>query len=144
MKDESNFNYYCVYKCDCVTVCVCVYKNVGWIFRLTVLLVVVWVTILLECFFVCCYCRVISLLLLHTHITNMSVAKSVVLKEPFDEGIPGPEHFDIVESALPEASALEEGGIQVKIVAMSADPYLRMGVKSTGAVGSGGIMRLYA
>jgi hypothetical protein len=130
MKDESNFNYYCE--------CVCVYKC-----GLTILLVVVWVTILLEC--VGCCCRHFVVILLHTYsITNMSVAKSVVLKEPFDEGIPGPEHFDIVESALPEASALEEGGIQVKIVAMSADPYLRMGVKSTGAVGSGGIMRLYA
>lgn len=71
----------------------------------------------------------------------MSGAKSVVLKEPLDEGIPGPEHFEIVESALPDASALEEGGIQVKIAAMSADPYLRMGIKSSGSVGRGGTMR---
>ena len=30
----------------------------------------------------------------------MTLAKSVVLKEPFDTGVPGPEHFDIVESEV--------------------------------------------
>lgn len=70
----------------------------------------------------------------------MPIAKSVALKEPFDEGVPGPEHFDIVESEVPQLTSDQEGWISVKITAMSADPYLRSAVKTTGSVGAGGTM----
>lgn len=63
----------------------------------------------------------------------MTQAKTVVLNQLVEEGLPGPEHFDIKVSEVPDAS--EEGSIQVQITAMSADPYLRMGLKSNEQVG---------
>ena len=40
--------------------------------------------------------------------------------EAFDDGIPRPEHFSIVESAAPECSS--DGDILVRVLVMSADP----------------------
>jgi NADPH-dependent curcumin reductase CurA len=50
-------------------------------------------------------------------------AKSLVLKTYVEEGLPTREHFDIVESETPALDL--DGSIQVKVLAMSADPYLR-------------------
>ena len=57
--------------------------------------------------------------------------KSVVLREALDSGMPGPEHFDIVTTTV-DASALPEGAILVQAHFISADPYLRGTIKSTG------------
>lgn len=65
------------------------------------------------------------------------MTKSVVLIAQLDSGIPGPEHFQIVES---EVSPLDgEGSIQVQLTAISADPFLRGRIKSNtnGNVGIG-------
>ncbi len=58
-------------------------------------------------------------------------AKAVVLINSLDEGLPGPEHFNIVESVV-HVEELQENGILVKLLAISADPYLRGSIKSTG------------
>eukprot|EP00602_Paraphysomonas_sp_CaronLab_P010703 CAMPEP_0185039032 /NCGR_PEP_ID=MMETSP1103-20130426/35443_1 /TAXON_ID=36769 /ORGANISM="Paraphysomonas bandaiensis, Strain Caron Lab Isolate" /LENGTH=345 /DNA_ID=CAMNT_0027577761 /DNA_START=19 /DNA_END=1053 /DNA_ORIENTATION=- len=63
----------------------------------------------------------------------MSASKSVVLKASLDEGLPGPEHFDIVENIVNDP---QQGEIQVQILAMSADPYLRIRIKSESAFGA--------
>lgn len=71
----------------------------------------------------------------------MSKAKSVILLQSLDEGLPGPEHFDIIETDVEPAD--EDGSIQVRLTAISADPYLRMRIKSSsafGAVAPGGTM----
>lgn len=57
--------------------------------------------------------------------------KSVTLNSPLEEGLPGPEHFTIIESTV-TADELEEGDILVQVLAMSADPYLRGSIKSGG------------
>jgi len=49
--------------------------------------------------------------------------KTIWLKAPLDEGIPGPEHFDIVKTKV-DASKMKEDEVLVKILCMSADPYL--------------------
>jgi NADPH-dependent curcumin reductase CurA len=56
---------------------------------------------------------------------------SVVLKAFINEGLPGPEHFDMQKSAVP-AKLEKAGSIMVQALAMSADPYLRMRFKSEG------------
>lgn len=58
------------------------------------------------------------------------VAKTVRLIDCLDEGVPGPEHFTIGEGAVPTLP-LEggDGDILIQVVAMSADPYLRGGIK---------------
>lgn len=64
----------------------------------------------------------------------MVLAKTVILKQAVDEGLPGPEHFEIQESEVPDLEL--EGSIQLKITAMSADPYLRMRIKSSSSIGN--------
>lgn len=74
------------------------------------------------------------------------VAKSVVLIAPFDEGVPGPEHFTIEEKpfSIGESIAnLQNGQVLVGLKAISADPYLRGWIKSTGAFKAGQVMRGY-
>lgn len=66
----------------------------------------------------------------------MVLTKTVILKQTVDEGVPGPEHFDTQESALPDLEGEVEGSIQVRITAMSADPYLRMRIKTSSAFGN--------
>ena len=56
-------------------------------------------------------------------------AKTVTLTSYIPEGLPGPEHFAIVESTLPTEADLVEGGVLLQVLVMSADPYLRSGCK---------------
>jgi NADPH-dependent curcumin reductase CurA len=65
----------------------------------------------------------------------METAKSVVLVQPFDSGLPTPENFVIVESNVPPCE--EEGSIKVKLFALSADPYLRGRMKTTSIFKAG-------
>ena len=68
-------------------------------------------------------------------------AKTVILKDFLDEGIPGPEHFIIDEKPFPleeKIASLKEGEIIVEAKAFSADPYLRGTIKSA-ASGLGGV-----
>jgi len=58
----------------------------------------------------------------------MVLSKSVILLQSVDEGIPGPEHFDIAVSDVPDLDV--DGSIQVQLIAISADPYLRGTIKS--------------
>jgi NADPH-dependent curcumin reductase CurA len=55
------------------------------------------------------------------------VKKTVCLIDTLQEGIPGPEHFRIEETAVPVLE--EDGGVLLQVLAMSADPYLRGGIK---------------
>ena len=41
-----------------------------------------------------------------------------------------PEHFEIRESTMPTPEEVEEGGVLIKVLVMSADPYLRPACKS--------------
>lgn len=66
----------------------------------------------------------------------MVLTKTVILKQVVDEGLPGPEHFDTQETEVPDFAEAEEGSIQVHITAMSADPYLRMRIKSSSSFGN--------
>jgi hypothetical protein len=52
-------------------------------------------------------------------------AKSVILKDVLLDGAPGPEHFNIVETAAPTEDDCQDGDILVNILCISADPYLR-------------------
>ena len=67
--------------------------------------------------------------------------KTIWLKAPLDEGIPGPEHIDMVTTEL-DCSDLGKDCIVVSIKCMSADPYLRGRIKSSnplsGSSGSDG------
>lgn len=61
-----------------------------------------------------------------------ATSKAVWLKAPLDEGVPGPEHFEIREDAVTVTPAsLADGDIVIKVLAMSVDPYLRGQIKST-------------
>ena len=55
-------------------------------------------------------------------------SKSIVLKSYVDSGHPQREHFEIVESTVQDPEG--EGTIQVQLIALSADPYLRGRIKS--------------
>ena len=68
----------------------------------------------------------------------MVSVKSVVLKSYFDEGIPGPEQFDIVSSEI--AEDIPENSILLEVLVISADPYLRGSIKSSGSSKPGQIM----
>jgi len=58
----------------------------------------------------------------------MSVpAKQLLLKTVIPSGLPGPEHFDVVDFECPLAAA--EGEVTFRILVMSADPFLRGWVK---------------
>jgi NADPH-dependent curcumin reductase CurA len=59
---------------------------------------------------------------------NGREAKTVWLRGYLEEGLPGPEHFEIVTS-LCDISKVEEGGVAVEVRFMSVDPYLRGGMK---------------
>lgn len=64
----------------------------------------------------------------------MVKAKSVVLIDHVNEGVPGPEHFQIVESDV--VSSEVKGSITVQLLCISADPYLRMRIKGGSDFGS--------
>lgn len=54
------------------------------------------------------------------------MAKSVILKTNLDEGVPGPEHFEIGETPLPKLG----DGLLVQLSAISPDPYMRGRMRS--------------
>lgn len=58
--------------------------------------------------------------------------QAVVLLTHVNEGMPTPEHFRIEESEV-NPSDLQDGGILISVRAISADPYLRGSIKSTGS-----------
>jgi NADPH-dependent curcumin reductase CurA len=64
-------------------------------------------------------------------------AKTVWLRGYLEEGLPGPEHFEIVTS-LCDISQVEEGGVAVEVRFMSVDPYLRGGMKKGAPRAPGG------
>jgi NADPH-dependent curcumin reductase CurA len=64
---------------------------------------------------------------------------SVVLKASLDEGLPGPQHFDIPVAEVAVAD-VPEGGILIQSLVFSADPYLRGQIKSTGQIKGGTTM----
>jgi NADPH-dependent curcumin reductase CurA len=51
----------------------------------------------------------------------------------FSLGFPGPANFTIVTSTVDPAS-LQDGEVLVRVLAMSADPYLRNTVRSVDAL----------
>jgi len=57
------------------------------------------------------------------------MSKSLLLKEFVDQGLPGPEHFEVVENPAP---VLGDSGILVQLLVISPDPYMRMQVSSRG------------
>eukprot|EP00035_Acanthoeca_spectabilis_P023443 m.449387 g.449387 ORF g.449387 m.449387 type:complete len:352 (-) comp19811_c0_seq1:71-1126(-) len=63
-------------------------------------------------------------------VTVPETSKTVTLVNYIPEGLPGPEHFSIVEAPSPTPDTLEEGEVLAAIHVMSADPYLRSGCKS--------------
>jgi NADPH-dependent curcumin reductase CurA len=49
-----------------------------------------------------------------------TTCKTVTLINLVPAGLPGPENFEIVESALPKEDDVVEGGVLVKVLVMSA------------------------
>lgn len=59
-------------------------------------------------------------------------SKTVWLKAYLNDGVPGPEHFDIRKTSVDCSEAeLGENEIVVQVMAMSVDPYLRGGLKNS-------------
>mmetsp|Transcript_11768 Transcript_11768/g.36773 ORF Transcript_11768/g.36773 Transcript_11768/m.36773 type:complete len:354 (-) Transcript_11768:83-1144(-) len=56
------------------------------------------------------------------------MAKTIILKSNLDEGIPGPEHFEIVTTPMPTIS----DGLLLELHTISADPYMRGRIRSGG------------
>ena len=73
-----------------------------------------------------------------------TVAKSLILLSPFDEGLPSEKlgvHFDVKEEPLEIGEGgrtLQSGEVLVKLLRLSADPYQRGRVKSVNPLGSDG------
>eukprot|EP01038_Epipyxis_sp_PR26KG_P005200 gene5200-7238_t len=59
--------------------------------------------------------------------------KSLYLTSYVDEGLPQLEHFKVVESTL-NVNSLKEGEVIVQLLAISADPYIRGQIKSSGGL----------
>ena len=60
-------------------------------------------------------------------------SKTVTLVDALDEGLPQPENFKIVESTI-DSDILTTGSVIAQILVISADPYLRSAIKSTGFI----------
>jgi len=71
-----------------------------------------------------------------------NICRSVWLRGWLDEGVPGPEHFTIKDTEV-DVGSLEEGGILLRSLVMSVDPYLRGGLKNRNGANTTGerIMR---
>jgi NADPH-dependent curcumin reductase CurA len=69
-------------------------------------------------------------------------ATTIVLKEPLDEGVPGPEHFEMVTSAAPTRCS-KKGQLLVQVLVMSVDPYLRNGLKRNAGAVDGKVMEAF-
>lgn len=64
-------------------------------------------------------------------------SKNLHLKIAIDFGVPGPENFEVKETAV-SSNDLQDGDMLVQILAISADPYLRNSIKKTkGAMNAG-------
>jgi len=63
-------------------------------------------------------------------------AQTVTLTKYIPEGMPGPEHFEIVDTPAPVEADMADGDIIVKCLCFSADPYLRSGCKSEAKGGA--------
>lgn len=69
-------------------------------------------------------------------------SKSLVLLHSLDEGIPGPEQFTVnINESPPTAADCSDGDILLQLLAISADPYLRGAIRSTGSIQPGAVMR---
>lgn len=68
--------------------------------------------------------------------SSSSSSSSVVLIAPLDSGMPGPEHFRIETHDI--HTTLAPNQILIKVLAMSADPYLRGSIKKNGSNGKAG------
>lgn len=68
-------------------------------------------------------------------------SKTVTLKQYVDEGLVGPEHFEIKTSTV-DPAALKDGEILLKVLVMSADPYLRSRIKSKDAFSGSAALKL--
>jgi len=81
---------------------------------------------------------------LHRLLKASTYCHKLVLKQHVDVGLPGPEHFEIQPADVPKLSG--DGSIVVKLMCLSADPYLRIGIKAGGAHGAqtpGNPMRVF-
>mmetsp|Transcript_37970 Transcript_37970/g.118468 ORF Transcript_37970/g.118468 Transcript_37970/m.118468 type:complete len:346 (+) Transcript_37970:72-1109(+) len=67
------------------------------------------------------------------------MAKTVILKTSLDEGIPGPEHFEVREVPLPRLG----DGLLVQLLALSPDPYMRGRIRTGADFKPGGSMGGY-
>jgi len=64
---------------------------------------------------------------------RMTTSKTITLKAYAEEGLPQKENFEIVTSTVQtDLQLLEEGDVAIQVLAMSADPYLRGRIKSSG------------
>lgn len=59
---------------------------------------------------------------------SSTMARSLILKTSLNEGLPGPEHFEIQKSAWPTLG----DGVIVMLLTVSADPYMRYRIRSDG------------
>ena len=70
------------------------------------------------------------------YVIEMSfVAQSVILNQSLDEGIPEIEHFRFESNSI-DSSELEVGDIFVKVIVLSADPYLRGRIRTSDSLGA--------
>lgn len=66
-------------------------------------------------------------------------SKSIVLIASVEYGLPEPSHFSIVESVV-DSENLQEGDMLVRLLVLSADPFLRASIKSGGFNHAGEVM----
>ena len=62
----------------------------------------------------------------------MATAQSVLLKQYIPSGLPANEHFEIASSPVDIDAPLADGAVIIKLLVLSADPYLRY-LKSSGS-----------
>ena len=67
---------------------------------------------------------------------SIFTARTLFLKQSLDEGHPTAEIFEFKESSV-DVGTISEGSIAVEIQVISADPYLRGQIKSTGSIKAG-------
>ena len=64
------------------------------------------------------------------------MVSSLILKTNLDEGVPGPEHFELREVPWTQL----KDGVVVQLLAVSADPYMRYRIRSDGDYRAGEAM----
>ncbi len=73
----------------------------------------------------------------------MVLNKSLILIDHLDEGVPGPEHFRVDQNDFDIEEAqrnLVTGSLLIQALVVSADPYMRGVIKSTGSMKAGDIV----